>query len=102
VPQHCSRRASLSSLLVFTLLRDVVLLAAWFPVSAEHLQMLATASAVLVVGLTVFTTVVGFATARRRARVKRVEIPFPNLPHALNGFSIVQIGDIHVGPAPKK
>jgi len=49
-----------------------------------------------------FTTVVGFATARRRARVKRVEIPFPNLPHALNGFSIVQISDIHVGPAPKK
>jgi hypothetical protein len=47
VPQHCSRRASLSSLLVFTLLRDVVLLAAWFPLSAEHLQMLATASAVL-------------------------------------------------------
>ena len=59
MPQHCSRRASLSSLLVFTLPRDVVLLAAWFPVSAEHLQMLATASAVLVVGLTVFTTVVG-------------------------------------------
>jgi hypothetical protein len=54
VPQHCSRRASLSSLLVFTLLRDVVLLAAWFPLSAEHLQMLATASAVLAVGLTVF------------------------------------------------
>ena len=91
-----------SSLLVFTLLRDVVLLAAWLPLSAEHLQMLASASAVLVVGLTVFATVVGFANARRRARVKRVEIPLPNLPQALNGFSIVQISDIHVGPTIKR
>jgi len=91
-----------SSLLVFTLLRDVVLLAAWLPLSAGHLQMLATASAVLVVGFTVFATVVGFANARRRARVKRVEIPLPDLPHALDGFSIVQISDIHVGPTIKR
>ena len=91
-----------SSLLVFTLLRDVVLLAAWLPLSAEHFQMLATASAVFVVGLAVFATVVGFANARRRARVKRVEIPLPNLPHALNGFSIVQISDIHVGRTIKR
>jgi len=91
-----------SSLLVFTLLRDVVLLAAWLPLSAEHLQMLATGSAVLVVGLTVFATVVGFANARRRARVKRVEIPLPNLPRALNGFSIVQISDVHVGRTIKR
>ena len=91
-----------SSLLVFTLLRDVVLLAAWLPLSAEHLQMLATASAVLVVGLTVFATGVGFANARRRARVKRVEIPLRNLPPALNGFSIAQISDIHVGRTIKR
>ena len=91
-----------SSLLVFTLLRDVVLLAAWLLLSVEHLQMLETASAVLVVGLTVFATLVGFANARRRARVKRVEIPLRNLPHVLNGFSIVQISDIHVGPSIKR
>jgi hypothetical protein len=91
-----------SSLLVFTLLRDVVLLAAWLPLSAEHFQLLETASAVLVVGLTVFATVVGFASARRRARVKQVEIPLRNLPPALNGFSIAQISDIHVGPTIKR
>jgi len=60
-----------SSLLVFTLLRDVVLLGAWLPLSAEYLRMLESASAVLVVGLAVFATVVGFANARRRARIKR-------------------------------
>ena len=91
-----------SSLLVFTVLRDVVLLAAWLPLSAEHFHMLATASAVLVVGLTVFATGVGFASARRRARVKRVEIPLRNLPPALNGFSIAQISDIHVGRTIKR
>jgi uncharacterized protein len=91
-----------SSLLVFTLLRDVLLLAAWLTLSAEHLHVLATATAVLVVGLTVFATGVGFANARRRARVKRVEIPLRNLPPALNGFSIAQISDIHVGRTIKR
>src|SRR5580658_630604 len=56
-----------SSLLVLTLLRDVVLLAAWLPLPAGHVQLLKTASAMLVVGLTVFATVVGYANARRRA-----------------------------------
>ena len=91
-----------SSLLVFTVLRDVVLLAAWLPLSAQHLQVLESASAVLVVGLAVFATVVGFANARRRARIKRVEIPLRNLPQALNGFSIAQISDVHVGPTIKR
>src|SRR5580700_6964805 len=91
-----------SSLLVFTLLRDLLLLAAWLPLSAAHLQTLETASAVLVVGLTVFATVVGLASARRRARIKRVEVPLRNLPPALNGFSIAQISDIHVGRTIKR
>jgi hypothetical protein len=91
-----------SSLLVFTLLRDLVLLAAWVSLSAAHLQMLETASAVLVVGLTVFATVVGLANARRRARIKRIEVPLRNLPPALNGFSIAQISDVHVGRTIKR
>ena len=83
-----------SSLLVFTLLRDLMLLAAWVSLSAAHLQVVETASAVLVVGLTVFATVVGLANARRRARIKRIEVPLRNLPPALNGFSIAQISDV--------
>jgi predicted MPP superfamily phosphohydrolase len=91
-----------SSLLVFTLLRDLVLLAAWLPLSVAHLQVVETASAVLVVGLTVFATVVGLANARRRARIKRIEVPLRNLPPALNGFSIAQISDVHVGRTIKR
>jgi uncharacterized protein len=91
-----------SSLLVLTLLRDVVLLAAWLPLPAGHVQLLKTASAMLVVGLTVFATVVGYANARRRARVKHVEIPLRNLPAGLNGFKIAQISDLHVGRTIKR
>jgi len=49
-----------------------------------------------------WTPRVGFANARRRARVKRIEIPLRNLPPALNGFSIAQISDIHVGRTIKR
>jgi uncharacterized protein len=91
-----------SSLLVLTILRDVVLLAAWLPLSRAHLQLLESVSAMLVLALTAFATVVGYANARRRARVKHVEIPLPNLPVGLDGFTIAQISDIHVGTTIKR
>jgi len=86
-----------SSLLVLTLLRDVVLLATRLPVSAGHFQRLETTSAMLVVALTAFATVVGYVSARRRAPIKHVQIPLRDLPDGLSGFTIVQISDIHVG-----
>jgi uncharacterized protein len=92
----------LSSLLVLTLLRDVILLASRLPLSTEHFQWLETASAMLVVGLAAFATVVGYANARRRARVKDVAIPLRNLPAGLEGFTIAQISDIHVGTTIKR
>jgi predicted MPP superfamily phosphohydrolase len=92
----------LSSLLVLTLLRDMILLAARLPLSTEHFQWLETASAMLVVALSAFATVVGYANARRRARVRHVAIPLHNLPAGLHGFTIAQISDIHVGTTIKR
>ena len=40
--------------------------------------------------------------ARRAARVRGVEVPVANLPAALQGFTIAQISDIHVGPTIKQ
>lgn len=40
----------------------------------------------------------GLFQAAARPRVERVEITLPNLPHAFEGFSIVQISDVHIGP----
>jgi uncharacterized protein len=91
-----------SSLFVFTLLRDLVLLVAIVSLSAQHVHLLEAASALLVVGLSVFATGVGFANARRRARVVNVEVPLRNLPPALHGFSIAQISDVHVGLTIKR
>jgi predicted MPP superfamily phosphohydrolase len=34
----------------------------------------------------------------RAVRVKRIEIPLKKLPRGLDGFAIVQLSDVHVGP----
>jgi predicted MPP superfamily phosphohydrolase len=47
-------------------------------------------------------TLLGFSNARRTAAVARVSIPIRNLPPALQGFRIVQISDIHVGPTIRR
>ncbi len=42
------------------------------------------------------TTMYGFAAERLNYQVRRVEIPLPNLPPALDGMQIMQISDIHL------
>jgi predicted MPP superfamily phosphohydrolase len=91
-----------SSLFVFTLLRDLVLLVAIVALPARHVHLLESMSALLVVGIAAFITAVGFAGARRRARIVSVDVPLANLPLALQGFSIAQISDVHVGSTIKQ
>jgi uncharacterized protein len=91
-----------SSLFVFTVLRDLVLLPAIVALPAQYVQILQGATALLAVCLTAFVTLVGFVGARRRARIVSVEVPLANLPPALQNFAIVQISDIHVGSQIKR
>jgi predicted MPP superfamily phosphohydrolase len=86
-----------SSLLVLTLLRDLVLIPAGFAVAPETLVSLRHFTAALVLGIGIVATALGFAGARRRARIVDVEVPVENLPPALHGFSIAQVSDVHVG-----
>ncbi len=86
-----------SSLLVLTLVRDVVLLPLSFALSASKVLTAAAISATLVVVLGILITLVGFISARRRARIVDVSVPIANLPAALHGFSIAQVSDVHVG-----
>ena len=88
-----------SSLLVLTLLRDVALGLAGLLFPNDETSAV---SAVLVIGLAIFMTLAGFVNARRRARVVDVDIPVAGLPAELQGFSIVQISDVHVGPTIKR
>ncbi|TFW31041.1 metallophosphoesterase [Massilia horti] len=89
-----------SSLLVLTLLRDVTLALLW--VIGVNGWLVHHDSAVLVPLTALAVTLVGFVNARRVARVVKVEVPIENLPDALNGYSIAQISDIHVGPTIKR
>lgn len=95
-----------SSLFVLTVLRDALLLAAWLIDLATGIGLPWTAlrrwSALAVAALALAATLVGFYNARRRAQVVTVDVPIAGLPAELDGFTIVQISDIHVGPTIKK
>lgn len=91
-----------SSLLVFTMLRDVALLVATVAAPSHTLAAIERLSAIAVVALAFLATCVGLINARRRARVVEVEIPVADLPADLQGFSIAQISDVHVGPTIKR
>lgn len=88
-----------SSALVLTFLRDLSLVLAhmlgW--VAAAYVQGSAWAVLLLATGLSLW----GWRNARRRPQVVEVRVPVAGLPLALQGFRIVQISDIHVGPTIK-
>ena len=95
-----------SSLFVLTVLRDALLLLLWLGNLAAGADLpwpaVRRASAWTVVGLALAGTLAGFYNARRRARVVDVDVPIAGLPQDLDGFTIVQISDIHVGPTIKR
>lgn len=89
-----------SSLAIFSLLRALLLaigsLAGWE--SAGFAQ----DSALVVILAVVAVTLFGLLNARRTARVVERDITLDTLPEALDGYSIVQLSDIHVGPTIKR
>jgi predicted MPP superfamily phosphohydrolase len=91
-----------SSLFVFTVLRDILLLAAGLILSPGHDASLTLWSGQWTLILAVLVTLGGLVIARRPARIVNVQIPVPDLPSALHGFSIAQISDLHVGPTIKR
>lgn len=94
-----------SSLLVLTLLREILLvlgqLVDWLWPQAVALQALQIDSAIALPAVALLITVLGFWNARRTAAVVQVDVPIANLPEALQGFTVAQISDIHVGPTIK-
>ncbi|GJH27927.1 metallophosphoesterase [Caballeronia novacaledonica] len=95
-----------SSLLLLTFARDVILffvhLADWLRGMPVGSPVFVAYSAIVVPLLAVLFSAIGFYNARRRAPVVSVDVPIDNLPAALDGFTIAQISDIHVGPTIKR
>lgn len=91
-----------SSLLVLTLLRDVLLLvlaaAGWLWAAIPGAARAAPLTAVAVPALALAASLLGLFYARRPPPVRRVRVPVPGLPPALHGLRIAQISDLHVGP----
>ena len=74
---------SFSSLFVLTLLRDASLFAAWLFLDAASLKPFQAYSALGVPLLAALATLAGFVNARRRAAIRRVDVPIAGLPGAL-------------------
>ncbi len=95
-----------SSLWVLTVLRDLVLLL-WMtldlfaPALGTALPAFRIGSAVAIPVLATVASLWGYVNVRRRAAVRRVDVPIANLRSELNGFTIAQISDIHVGATIK-
>jgi hypothetical protein len=90
-----------SSLLVLTLLRDLLLLGMRLVVSRDEALSWVAPSATWTLIIAGLITLAGLVLARK-PRVVQIDIPIADLPEALRGFSIAQISDVHVGPTIKK
>lgn len=71
------------------------------PDDPERRHFLANSMNAGLLGLTGSMAVAGYHEARQLARVREVDIPLTELPDALQGFHIVQLSDIHIGPTIK-
>ncbi|WP_110664867.1 metallophosphoesterase [Salinicola halophilus] len=87
-----------SFLLWSTVLRDLVLLVAL----ALPVANLSAPSAWIAIGTTLALSAWSLYQARRVPRVVEVSVPIAQLARELEGFSIVQLSDLHVGPTIKR
>lgn len=91
-----------SSLAVLTVIRDIFLGPAVLFAARGEAASLEAASAIAVPLLAALATIMGYIGAKRRPRVVDVAVPLPGLPPALEGFTIAQISDVHIGPTIKR
>jgi len=66
--------------------------------SVPRLDRALAGSTVAIGGISLGLLLLGWRQARSTPAVRRVEIPIAGLPAALDGFTIAQLSDIHVGP----
>jgi len=91
-----------SSLLVLTVVRDLLLLPAMAVLPTGTFLAAAWYSAWGVPLIATCFTAIGLFNARRRPQVVEVDVQLRDLPAGLHGFTITQISDIHVGPTIRR
>ena len=89
-----------------TLLRDLAWLGVraggGLPVDESRRQALFDSTSAAVLALAGAAGALGLVRALSRPSIVFVTVPIANLPAALEGFTIAQISDVHVGPLIKK
>ncbi|MFN2645181.1 MAG: metallophosphoesterase [Burkholderiales bacterium] len=91
--------AWVSFALVLTIARDALLIATWGPAPLASAHAWITAAGVpVVLGGSLVALALGAAAAFRGPRVQSVDVPIERLHPDLEGFRIVQVSDLHVGP----
>jgi predicted MPP superfamily phosphohydrolase len=90
--------AWVSFALVFTLARDLLLLATLWPPLAPTHALIATAGVPVVLAGSLLAIAFGAAAAFSGPRIERIDLPVAGLHRDLEGLRIVQISDLHVGP----
>jgi uncharacterized protein len=73
-----------------------------FLLSPERRHFLVNATNMGILGLTALLCIYGFYEARRTPRIVQISVPLKDLPSELEGFTIAQITDLHVGPTVKR
>lgn len=96
-----------SWLFVLTVLRDLLLLlvslfALFFSPPPALQESISTGGTWLILLISLAATVIGFFNARRIPKVVPVDIYLDNFPAELEGLSLAQITDLHIGPTIKK
>lgn len=71
-------------------------------IDPDRRKVLIAGSNLAVIGLSGALTGIGVFEARRQPRILPVDIPIPHLPLQFDGFKIVQISDLHIGPTIKR
>lgn len=87
-----------SMVFFFTAVRDVVLFAARFVIPTEQFDLASAFSVQLEFGLIGVLFSIGVYQALRGPGIDKVEVPIKDLPKDFDGFRIVQISDLHIGP----
>jgi predicted MPP superfamily phosphohydrolase len=88
----------LNFLLLCTLARDLVLAVSGLAGATALRALVAEDGVPVVFAASLLALAAGLLLALRGPRLKRVDIPVAGLHPALEGFRIVQISDLHVGP----
>jgi len=90
--------AWVSFIFTLTILRDLLLLATSSTALARPHDWISAEGIPVVLAASLVAIGCGAAAAFRGPRIERVDIPFAGLHPDLEGFRIVQISDLHVGP----